>query len=233
MNGQAPGTIDWAPGGEYGTVSYVSDQNLNVVFYKKSEIDVQKSQQEGMPIHTDRDYIKIMQPGERLNVIDRPVYTEDKKRFAQQWSRYISDQVQAPDGTPIELLFPNNPSASANLRTFGVHTIQQCSNMTDHAMNTIGMGGLEYKTRAGRYLESAKDGTKFHDMQKQLDSKETKIRELEFKLAEQGKLVADLKARMDNPGLYDKTNPKVNEQNIPDIQGQRIAANFKEVVTKS
>jgi hypothetical protein len=229
---QAPGTIEWAPGGEYGTVNYVSDQNLNVVFYKKSEINVQKSQQEGIAIHEDRDYIKIMQPGERLNVIDRPVYNEDKKRFSAQWARYITDQVQTPEGTPIALLFPNNPAAADNLRVMGIHTIQQCAAMTDHAMTTVGMGGLEYKTRATRYLESAKDGGKFHEMQKILDVKQTEINELKFKLSEQGKLIADLQKRMDNPGLYDKTNPKINEQTIPDIQGQRIAANFKEIVTK-
>ena len=82
--------------------------NLIVRFYQR-EIPLIKR----FPIWTDQmggkpvegatefvDYVQISHPGENLNVIDRRVTDDDKRRWPQEWERYQSNREQVSTGIP-------------------------------------------------------------------------------------------------------------------------------------
>lgn len=169
--------IDWK--GHVGVVKYGDDTQTIALFYNRSVHNPIKSEQAGTPIHDDVDFVRIHQPGERLNIIDRPVQPADKQRFPREWNAYIDNRSQIPEGTPIDLLFPAHPHVGANLRGLGVYTIEQCAKLSGHAMDVIGMGAQEYVNRANEYLDAANKGVGLHKLHKELEERDSKIRVLE------------------------------------------------------
>ena len=153
-----------------GQVRLGSDTNTNVIFYKKSVLDPNRSRQEGRPFYISRDYIRIQQPGEHLNIVDRPV--DDDPRVIQRWpnhyQKFQNNQEAIPEGTPLEILFPNSPEIPANLHTQAVHTVEQLSNLTAHALQSIGMGSVEWQGMARKFLDSAKGGMEHHKLVSQV-----------------------------------------------------------------
>lgn len=167
----SPTGIEWNNGvnRDFGIAKYGDDAHLVVMFYKKGVHNAVKSLQHGAPIHDDVDFVKMHPPGERLNIIERPATEQDKRRFPRQWQQYMQGKTQNSDGIPIELLFPTHPHVGMNLRSAGVHTIEQCANMSTNAMETIGMGAQEYQNRAKQYLDVATGGKAFLDMKAEVE----------------------------------------------------------------
>lgn len=180
--------IDWQ--GHVGVVKYGDDSRTIALFYNRSVHNSTKSRQAGTPIHDDVDFVRIHQPGERLSIIDRPVQMADKVRFPRQWADYTAKREQIPEGTPIDLLFPAHPNVGANLRGVGVYTIEQCANLSGHAMDVIGMGAQEYVNRAQEYLDAAGKGVGLHKLHQELEDRDSKIRVLESQ-------VGSLKGQLD------------------------------------
>lgn len=207
------------PSGEYGVVQYGNDKDLFVLFYKKSVENPLKSKEAGRPIYEERDYIKIQHPGEQLNKIDRPVREEDKYRFPNQWSRYLHNQTQMPEGTPIDLLFPNHPAIADNLKALNVFTVEQLANISAHAQDTIGLGAVEYVNKAKNYIKSAEKGVGFHKMQEELHNRDREIATLKHQLEIQKRQIDDLIARIANPDQH-SYSPPFNPQH--DVQSERI-----------
>lgn len=166
-----PGThpmtgIDWQGQG-YGSVRYGEDNQLTVNFYDKSVRNALKSRDQGMPIHDLIPHVRVQTPGEHLNVVDRPIQEQDKMRWPRQYDAYLHNQTQIPEGSPIDLMFVNNPHIADNLRGHGIHTIQQLANLSAHALLQVGMGAQEYQNKAKAYLDSASKGVDFHRIVKE------------------------------------------------------------------
>ena len=177
-----PTNINWN-GGYVGTVEYGSDRNMVVMFYNKSKPNKAKSAKNGRPVHEDVVHIKMYTPGEqRFNVIDRPATPQDKQRFASHWARFSANQEQVPDGTPIEMLYPEQPSIATTLRSYGVHTIEQCADLSGTAIEDIGMGSQRYVNSAKKYLELSEKGVKASQLRRELEERDGEIRTLKHQI---------------------------------------------------
>lgn len=156
---------------ENGMVRLGNDNHTNVIFYMKSVIDIAKSREQGRPFFVSKEYVRIQQPGEPLNIIDRPV--ADDPRVIQRWpnhyQKFQNNQEAIPEGTPLEVLFPTQPEIPANLHTHAVHTVEQLCNLTAHALQSIGMGSVEWQGMARKFLDSASGGQEHHKLVKQVD----------------------------------------------------------------
>lgn len=166
----------YEPRGEYqqqgewgGVVQYGNDKHLVVMFYVDKVHNALKSQQAGAPIYDAVDFVKIHHPGEQGQVIIRPATEQDKRRFRDRWDAFEKGREQLCDGVPIDVLFPTRPDTAANLRSFGVHTIEQCANMSATALDNIGMGAQEYKNRAKDWMEAASAGANYHKFNGELE----------------------------------------------------------------
>lgn len=220
---QRPVGIDWQNADKtYGQVRFGDDSQLVVLFFTKSVFDAAKSAAEGTRQYINKVYVRIQPPGERLNVIERPVQESDKRRFSAQWNSFLQNKTQVPEGTPIDLLFPNNPAVADNLKAFGVYTIQQCAKLSANAIETVGMGGRDWVNMANQYLENAQSGTAFLQLRTELDKKDQEIklikRNFELLKAQHDELMA----RLNNPNAF-ATQPAW----VPgyDAQTERLEAN--------
>jgi len=213
-----PTGVRWQGAG-YGVVEFGRDDQMMVMFYNRAVRNDFKSREANRPIFDDIVHVKIFTPGERLNQIDRPMREEDKQRFPRQWNDFVQKRTFVPEGTPIDLLFPNHPSVAETMKGNGIYTVEQCANLTAHAIDSIGIGGQEYVNKAKAYLNSADKGKNFNKLNTELSDYKQKVRMLEQQLASQKKQIDEMAARFLNPALHSNSPPWVPGY---DAQTERI-----------
>lgn len=172
-NLRGPTSIDWAGQG-YGTANY--SRQANVMFYQRPTKDEKASKEQNRPIFVNVDHIVIQHPGETSTRIDRPATNEDKYRYRDNWSRYLQNKEQVPEGTPIDLLFVNNPAMAENLKAYGIWTVEQCANLSASAITNIGIGGQDFTNKAKAFLESALQGANFLKLERDLKDRDSQLR---------------------------------------------------------
>lgn len=171
--------VDWQGGqGNWGILSYSEEDKRAIVFFHKQAVwNEVKSIQAGRRIYDEQDFVSIQWPGEREQKIDRPVkLNEDPYRWPRQWEQYRNRQEQTVDGTPLDLLFVHHPGIADNLKSAGVSTVEQLANLSATGMQNIGMGAQDYVNYARAYLDHAKQGASFHEVQKELRDRDQKIK---------------------------------------------------------
>lgn len=129
------------------------DSKLNVYFYNSFIKDEAKSTTEGRFIAQDVPFIKIFMPGDRTNIIDRPIRDSDKLRFPAQWSRFKNAQEQRADGTPLAEWPLVTRGQVEELKYLGFTTVEQIATASDN-IPYMGLQGL--KQKAQLFIEVAK-----------------------------------------------------------------------------
>lgn len=149
--------------GAGGVVNFGSDSLANVVFYTKSVHDPAASRERGKPWYKAQTYVRIQHPGEK-DYVDRPVMEDDvaRMRWPNQWAAFERKAEQAPDGTPVECLFPESPEIASNLHSIAIHTVEQLAGLTAHGIQTVGMGATMWQQKAKAFLDAAKGGASMH-----------------------------------------------------------------------
>lgn len=174
----SPTGISWQ-GGNVGIVEYGGGARSQLaIFYNKSVHNPLRSQQEGRPVFEDKIYVRVAPAGERLNIVDRPANRGDQQRWPQQWALFQQNKEQTPEGTPIELLYPEKPAVAATLRANGVMTIEVCANLSANAIDSVGMGAQQWVNAAQKYVAYANRGVAITQHRKDLEERDSKIRVL-------------------------------------------------------
>lgn len=149
MDGLAPIPEDFNPG--------KGDDKLFVQFRMDIVQDEAKSIAEGRPIYVDTEWIKILIPGDKTNVIDRPASEQDKRRFAQQYARFkqgLKEDEQLV-GTHLKEWPLITRSMVENLRYHNIFTVEQLAGVND--LVKLRMPGLDQLSRqASIWLEKTK-----------------------------------------------------------------------------
>lgn len=186
-----------------GNVGYDSgvDKNMVCMFYTRAVHSPAKSAASGHPVYEDKVFVRIHPPGERLNIVDREVQDHDKRRFPMQWNQFNQNKEQAPDGCPIELLYPDYPSVSAMLRANGICTVEQCADLSSHAIESIGMGAQRYVNEAKKYLEQAQKGVGITQMRHELEQRDREIKVLQQTVEKQAARIDELINKASAPDL--------------------------------
>lgn len=177
--------INWNQAAGVGMVEYDGgSRGQMAIFYNRGVHDPSASSQAGRQIFRDRVYIRVSPPGERLNVVDRPATEDDKRRWPMQWHQFVQNHEQVPEGTPIEQLYPEKPSIAQTLKASGVHTIEQCSELSGHAIDNVGMGAQQWVNTAKSYIEKANRGVTITQHRREMENKDQQIKLLERQVQE-------------------------------------------------
>lgn len=118
-----------------------------------------QSAQEGRPIYEEREFVRIMIPGDRLSSPVERVSDEHKTRWPAEYKAF-KDGLETPvEGVPLREWPQVNHSRVKELAHFNIHTVEQLAGVSDAHLNNLGMGARELRERAKLFLEVAAKGT--------------------------------------------------------------------------
>ena len=173
--------IEWQ--GNVGVAQYGGgDKGQVVMFFKKAVQNPAKSAQAGRPQFETKIFVRVHPPGERLNIVEREVTPNDKLRWPGQWQQFSENKQQIPDGTPIELMYPELPHIAAMLRANGVHTVEVLAELSGHAIDNIGMGAQQYVNDAVKYLDMSVKGAGLTKIRAEMAEKDRTIKSLQHQI---------------------------------------------------
>lgn len=150
------------------------DERLWVKFSRKSRRNAFRSEQEGRPIYEPVDYVTIQQPGERDQLVT-PVREEHKLRFPRQWAAYQQSVDQASPGTPVQILFPNEPHITDLLLDLHIQTVEQLAQLSEHGIERLGMDGRKYVQKAKAAMEKSESIKEVTRIQHELTEAQSEI----------------------------------------------------------
>jgi hypothetical protein len=167
------------------------DDRLGVMFYLKVVEDAERTLAEGRRCFKEREYVRIMVPGDRSNVVDRPVQvtgvipTDDRLRFSRHYERFKQQKEQAVhDGTPLSL-WPLIPAALAEeMKFINIFTVEQLAELSDTHVGKIPNGQV-LKRKAKEFIIALKDQAQVAKLQTALDERDNRIDTMEKAIAEQ------------------------------------------------
>ena len=190
---RSPTGINWNNADRtVGVVEYGTGKETHAIFYMRPVHNALKSKQEGRQIYEDVPYVRIAPPGERLSVVERPATEVDQHRFALQWAQFMRNAEQRPSGTPISVLYPEQPSITAMLEASQVWTVEQLAELSANAIENVGMGCQTYVNAAQQYLKIAEKGVKNSQFRQQLEERDRQIDALKQNVAELNNTVTKL-----------------------------------------
>lgn len=172
---------------------FVGDERLFVQFYRKPVMQPGLSKEAGRAIYKETDFIKIMVPGDKLSVIDRPVDEIDKRRFADRYAKWLAGQGNVVEGTPITSLPKMTPAKVEEYKFFNIHTVEQLADAPDNLGQKF-MGFHEDKRSAKNFLEIAKGNAPIEKMNQELKERDAKIEELAAQIDALTKMMSKGKA---------------------------------------
>lgn len=163
------------------------DEHLFVEIYVGEIKNEDKSLEEGRPIYDQVEMIRITVPGDRNNIVDRPLRPEDKHRFPRQYAQFKNNEVALVQGTPIALWREGSKALAQELAFFNIHTVEQLAAAPDGNVSKIS-GLLNLKQRAIEFVQAAKaPDVKLTALEEQNKSLQAQLDELKAALQAQAK----------------------------------------------
>ena len=174
------------------------DERLAVRFFRKAARDDVKSAEDGVMRFKDVEYIQVMVPGDRDNIIVRPAGEGDKRRFAQQyddWKRNETNE-QIVVGTPLEMWGRLSLSQIEEFRYIGVRSVEQLAELNDSAMLKM-PGAAELKRKAQSFVQAQHDEAPMRKLQAELEVRDAELAKQGQELREQSEMMANMREQME------------------------------------
>ena len=176
------------------------DSLLAVTFYMRAVQNNFETLKQGRPIFTDRLFVKIMTPGNDLNIIDTFATEVDKKRFPRQWAHFQNSNTgdSREVGTPVGQWPLLTLAQGEELKGAKFFTVEQIAGASDLQLQSVGMiagmNPMTLRDKAKAYL-SAASGTALPQLQaEEIAKRDQQIKDLNDTLKRQGEQIAQLLA---------------------------------------
>lgn len=159
---------------------------VEAYFYTKDIINPAKSlaagavpdSGDGKEVYDQKTYIKIRVKGQ-TDIVDRPINIDkDIARFDNAWRVFEGQQVEQEEGTPLNKLAGINAGAMVKLNARGIRTIEDLAGVSDAIISSSGIGMLNFKRAAERWMETEKKSEENNKLKKQLAAMQEQINAL-------------------------------------------------------
>lgn len=181
---------------ETAHLANADDDKLIVQFYDRPVIDQAKSDAEGRPIFHEACYVRIITPGDKDNIVDRPMWEKhDEMRFPKAWERYQKKLGDKFEGTPLDQWPPMTRTQVLEFKYFNIFTVEQLANVPDSiGQKFMGIGML--KKKAADFLALAKDTAHANLLRTELEKRDAEYVVLKKQNEELSKRLDELAARV-------------------------------------
>jgi hypothetical protein len=161
---------------------YGSDEQVSVAFTSEEVFSKAASFDAGVPTYVPMDFITLTTPGNKLNMVHRPVTDMDMWRFPLEWEGFKSGQQAVESGTPLEAWPLLTKGQIKDLKHNNVHTVEQVANLSDSVQGVL-RAFYSMKLKAAAFLESRADKSAEVELQAKLDERDARLAALEAQLA--------------------------------------------------
>jgi hypothetical protein len=115
------------------------DESLFVVFYMGVIKNEARTAEEGRAIFDDVECVRIIIPGDKNTVIDRPASAQDKQRFSKQYGMFkqgMSEEEQV-SGTRLSDWPFLTRAQCEEFRYLGIKTVEQLAGVRDDIVSRV------------------------------------------------------------------------------------------------
>jgi hypothetical protein len=140
---------------------FALDGKLHVKWYMRPRLNVEKSTEANRAIYEDTEYIEIMMPGEKHNIVQRPAWSQDYERFAAAYKLFKEGRAEQDIGTPLRALPFLSESQIEELHYLKIRTVEKLATLSDSAMQNF-MGARELQQKADAFLKALSSGENMH-----------------------------------------------------------------------
>lgn len=183
MQGVVPAFDDASIQNFANQARYAADNKLYVTFYVRAVMNNFQSSEQGRPIFDEKEYIRIIVPGDSKTTVDCPVTDEFRMRFAKQYDQFKRGMEQAVSGTPLEVWPQLTVGLVAELKAMNISTVEQLADLDDGRAQRI-MGHFELRRRARAFLDAAQGEAANNKMAAELEKRDDEINQLKAQMAE-------------------------------------------------
>jgi hypothetical protein len=162
---------------------YAMDHKLYVQFYIRPTMNNFKSNEAGRPIFEEKEYIRIIIPGDSKTTGDYPVTDEFRMRFDKQYDKFKRGLEQAVEGTPLEMWPQMTVGLCAELKAMNVTTVEQLAALDDGKAQKI-MGSYDLRRKAQMFLDAAQGEAANNKMAAELQKRDDEINLLKNQMAQ-------------------------------------------------
>lgn len=166
----------------------------SLVFFEEDAIPNPKASQDaGVPIFDNVVYARVLVPGQSKSDVKYEVYRKrpdgseklsEQYRFGSAFNQWREKQQPPDSGTPLDRVPYLNKAQIETLRHVNIFTEQQLAQVSDTALQHIGMGARELRAQAqARLAEGGKDAvltkqaSEIEELKARCDSLERLLRE--------------------------------------------------------
>jgi hypothetical protein len=161
-------------------------------FYMRPMKSEAKSIEAGRPVFEDVEFVEIFTPGDKLNVIDRPVRPVDKQNHPSLYAAFKAGNTDVDVGTPLKEWPGITRGQAEELAFFRVRTVEQLAAVSDNNAATMGPI-LALRQKARDYLERAAGSAPLEKVRAELASRDNEIEVMRRQLKEQADAIAELR----------------------------------------
>ena len=184
-------------GAQMGQQQQRTSHGLFVEFYQHAVQDKEKSLAEGRPIFVELPYVKIMVPGDKDSIVERPIRTglnprDDNNRFNVEYNAFLNNMDQPVEGTPVDEWNHISKSQAMELQALNIKTVEMLADVNDVQVSKF-MGLADLKKRAISWIDLAAKDAPIAFMQSQLEERDNAISALENVMLEMREELAGLK----------------------------------------
>lgn len=165
-----------------------SDDKLFVTFYIDAVEDEEASKKEGMRKFRDAEFIRIIVPGDKKNIVIREVRDDDKQRFEARYAAFKRNEEEVLTGYPLKQWPGIGKAMFEELKYMGFRTVEDVANMSDGTAGKVA-GWHILKRRAQTFLEVQAGNAPAEKLQAALGERDATI-------AAQGSMIAELNNKL-------------------------------------
>jgi hypothetical protein len=141
--------------GDYMRTYGAPAAQLRGEFFSDTERDGFASVTAGRDIFRSIDRVRIVIPGAIASIVVKNVDESHRERWPEAYAAFKAGQEAPLQGTPLEEWPILNKAMVAELRHLQIRTVEELANLSDVAVQHIGMGGQMLRTRARGFLDDA------------------------------------------------------------------------------
>ena len=153
-----------------------SEEGINARFYDRS-IKTDAIDEQGFPIFKNVCFCEIRIKDNNSEIFDQPATEDKKRRFPQEYARYLLSKKQTATGTPLEQFAFLSLAEVDSLKCRGIFTVEALSALDDNKSSNLGI--KRERDLARKFISVSKSNKQIADFHFQEERYQNKIRRLE------------------------------------------------------